>query len=78
MLNVVEDHGPGVVQRSRLDAGIARDVDDGERKSGLHAMDPRVGRSARTGQQYGKADGDRILPWFRIHVSMTRATDVGH
>jgi hypothetical protein len=50
MLNVVEDHGSGVVQRSRLEAGIARDLDDGKRKSGLHMTDPVVGRTARAGQ----------------------------
>jgi hypothetical protein len=50
MLNVVEDHGSGVVERSRVDAGNARDVDDGERQSSLNLMDPGVGSSGGAGQ----------------------------
>jgi hypothetical protein len=50
MLNVMEDRGSGVVERSRVDAGNARDVDDGERKSWLHLMDPGVGSTGRAGQ----------------------------
>jgi len=50
VLNVVKDHGSGVVQGSRVEAGNARDVNDGERKSWLHLMDPGISRSARAGQ----------------------------
>jgi hypothetical protein len=50
MLDVVKDHGSGVVQGSGVYAGNARDVNDGERKSSLHLMDPGVGRSVRAGQ----------------------------
>jgi hypothetical protein len=50
MLDVVKYHGSGVVQGSRVDAGDARDVNDWERKSWLHLMDPSVGRSVRAGQ----------------------------
>jgi hypothetical protein len=50
MLNIMKDHSSGLVQRSRLNVGIASDLDDGKRKSGLHVMDPIVGSTARAGQ----------------------------